>query len=58
MAPVNAPIKKGQQVGTLTVTAPDFPTLNVPLYAAQDVGRENIFARIFSGIKALFGGKK
>jgi D-alanyl-D-alanine carboxypeptidase (penicillin-binding protein 5/6) len=58
MAPVNAPIKKGQQVGTLTVTAPDFPTLSVPLYAAEDVGRENIFARMFSGIKALFGGKK
>ncbi|GAA0579107.1 D-alanyl-D-alanine carboxypeptidase family protein [Rhizomicrobium electricum] len=57
-APVNAPIKKGQQVGTLTVTAPDFPTLNVPLYAAEDVGRQNIFARMFTGIKALFGGAK
>lgn len=58
MAPLNAPVKQGQQVGTLTVTAPDFPTLTVPLYAAKDVGRENIFARMFTGIKALFSGKK
>jgi D-alanyl-D-alanine carboxypeptidase (penicillin-binding protein 5/6) len=58
MAPVNAPIKQGQKVGTLTVTAPDFPTLTVPVYAAKDIGRENIFARMFTGIKALFGGKK
>ena len=58
MSPVNAPIKQGQQVGTLTVTAPDFPTLTVPVFAAQDVGRENIFARMFTGIKAMFGGKK
>lgn len=56
--PVMAPIKQGQQVGTLTVTAPDFPTLNVPLYAAEDVGRENIFSRMITGLKALFGGKK
>jgi len=58
MAPVAAPIKAGQQVGTLTVSAPDFPTLNVPLYAAQDVSRASIFSRMFTGAKALFGGKK
>jgi len=58
MAPVAAPIKAGQQVGTLTVSAPDFPTLSVPLYAAQDVGRANIFSRMFTGAAALFGGKK
>lgn len=57
-APATAPIKAGQQVGTLTVSAPDFPTLTVPVYATQDVGSENIFARMFSGLKALFGGKK
>jgi D-alanyl-D-alanine carboxypeptidase (penicillin-binding protein 5/6) len=57
MSPINAPIKQGQQVGTLTVTAPDFPTLTVPLYAAKDVSRENIFARMFTGIKALFSKK-
>jgi serine-type D-Ala-D-Ala carboxypeptidase (penicillin-binding protein 5/6) len=58
LSPATAPIKAGQKVGTLTVAAPDFPTLTVPLYATQDVSRENIFARMASGIKALFGGKK
>lgn len=57
MSPANAPIKQGQQVGTMTVTAPDFPTLTVPVYAAKDVSRENIFARMFTGIKAMFGKK-
>jgi serine-type D-Ala-D-Ala carboxypeptidase (penicillin-binding protein 5/6) len=58
LSPAMAPISRGQQVGTLTVSAPDFPTLTVPVYATQDVGRENIFARMFTGIKAMFGGKK
>ncbi len=56
-SPAMAPIKQGQQVGTLTVNAPDFPTLTVPVYATQDVGRENIFARMFAGIKSLLGKK-
>jgi D-alanyl-D-alanine carboxypeptidase (penicillin-binding protein 5/6) len=58
LSPVMAPVKQGQQVAVLTVSAPDFPTMTVPLYAAEDVGRENIFFRMISGIKALFGGKK
>lgn len=56
--PVKAPIKAGDAVGTLTVTAPDFPGLSVPVYAAQDVHSAGIFSHIVSGIKALFGGKK
>lgn len=57
-SPVQAPVKAGAQVGTLSVTAPDFPGLSVPVYAAQDVGREGIFSRMITGIKALLGGKK
>jgi len=57
-APVQAPIKAGDQVGTLVVTAPDFPGLTVPVYAAQDVSRSGIFSRMAAGIKALLGGKK
>lgn len=56
-APAQAPIKAGQQVGTLVVTAPDFPGLTVPVYATQDVGRAGIWYRMVTGIKALFGGK-
>jgi D-alanyl-D-alanine carboxypeptidase (penicillin-binding protein 5/6) len=34
---LKAPIASGQKVGMLTVTAPDFPALSVPVYAAQQV---------------------
>ena len=56
--PVQAPIKQGQQVGTLTVSAPDFPGLTVPVYAVQDVPRTGIFGRMIIGLKALISGHK
>jgi D-alanyl-D-alanine carboxypeptidase (penicillin-binding protein 5/6) len=56
-APVKAPVAAGQQVGTLTVSAPDFPTMTVPVYAAQKVSRAGIWHRMVTGIKALVGGK-
>jgi D-alanyl-D-alanine carboxypeptidase (penicillin-binding protein 5/6) len=55
--PIKAPVAKGQRVGTLSVTAPDFPGLNVPLYAAGDVPQTGIFGRMMLGIQALFSGK-
>lgn len=57
-SPVAAPIKAGDQVGVLVVTAPDFPGLKVPVYAAQDVSRAGLWHRAIAGIKALFGGNK
>ncbi len=57
-APLRAPIAQGQRVGTLMVTAPDFPGMTVPLYAAHDVSQTGIFGRMMLGIRALFGGKK
>jgi serine-type D-Ala-D-Ala carboxypeptidase (penicillin-binding protein 5/6) len=56
-APVKAPVAAGQQVGTLTVSAPDFPTMTVPVYAAQKVSRAGIWHRMITGVKALVGGK-
>jgi len=43
-----APVAAGQRVGTMTVTAPDFPTMTVPVYAAQPVERANIFSRLWN----------
>lgn len=57
-SPAQAPIKAGDQVGTLVVTAPDFPGLTVPVYAAQDVGRAGLWHRMILGIKGLIWGKK
>jgi len=56
--PIRAPIAAGQKIGTLKVTAPDFPDLTVPLYAANDVPRTGIFGRMMLGISAMFSGKK
>ena len=56
--PIKAPIAAGQKIGTLKVTAPDFPDLTVPLFAANDVPRTGIFGRMMLGISAMFSGKK
>lgn len=56
--PIRAPITQGQKVGTLVVTAPDYPGLTVPIYAAKAVPEEGIFGRMFAGIAAMFTGKK
>ncbi len=56
-APLKAPLAQGQQVGTMVVTAPDFPGLTVPLVVAHPVDRIGIFGRMILGLRALFGAK-
>jgi len=55
--PVAAPIARGQRIGTLTVTAPEFPRLEVPLYAAQAIPRANLVSRIVRGLRSLILGQ-
>jgi D-alanyl-D-alanine carboxypeptidase (penicillin-binding protein 5/6) len=40
---VTAPIRQGQKVGVLTITAPEFPAMTVPLYATQAVAELGMF---------------
>jgi D-alanyl-D-alanine carboxypeptidase (penicillin-binding protein 5/6) len=54
--PVKAPIAKGQRVASLNVTAPNAPTLSVPLFAKEEVGSAGFVSRIFSGLHALIAG--
>jgi D-alanyl-D-alanine carboxypeptidase (penicillin-binding protein 5/6) len=56
--PLKAPIAEGQQVGTLTVSAPDYPGLTVPVYAAKSVSEVGIIGRMILGIEALLSRKK
>ena len=56
-APLRAPLEQGTQVGSLVITAPDFPGMTVPLYTAQPVDQTGIFGRMMLGLKALFGSK-
>lgn len=55
--PLRAPLEQGQQVGTLRITAPDFPAQTIPLYVAQPVSQTGIFGRILLGLKALVGSR-
>ncbi|MEM7169443.1 MAG: D-alanyl-D-alanine carboxypeptidase family protein [Pseudomonadota bacterium] len=56
-SPIPVPIQKGQQLATLMVSAPEFDTLEVPLYAGDDVGQLDPFGRIVASVKFLvFGG--
>jgi D-alanyl-D-alanine carboxypeptidase len=45
---LTAPVALGQRVGSMTVTAPDFPAMTVPVYAAAPVERANIFSRLWN----------
>ena len=50
---LTAPIAAGQRIGTVTITAPEFPPLTVPVYAAQPLAGASIFQRVM----AMFGKK-
>jgi len=56
--PVQAPIAKGQRIGTLIVNGPGYPTRMWPLYASGAVDEEGIFGRAVQGLSILFHGKK
>lgn len=53
--PVQAPIVKGQQIGTLTVTANGHPPRDMPLYAAEAVPEASFFRRAFQGLDTMLG---
>lgn len=57
-SPLVAPIAQGQRVGSVVVTAPDFPGLSVPVYAAAEVPRVGMFGRMLLGLRAVFGSNK
>lgn len=55
-APLEAPVKKGQNIGILRVSVPRLPPIEIPLVAAQDVERMGLFAGTFTKMKILLGG--
>jgi D-alanyl-D-alanine carboxypeptidase (penicillin-binding protein 5/6) len=48
---LTAPISVGQRVGTLRVTAPDFPPLDVPVYAAEAVAKVGVIGSMWNSVK-------
>ena len=56
--PVQAPIKKGDKIGTLKVSVPRVTDFEVPLVAAQDVEKIGFFAGAFAKVFLLLDGGK
>lgn len=54
--PVAAPVKKGQKLATLVISAPNFKTREIPLLAADDVGQLGFVGRIGAAIKHVLWG--
>lgn len=56
--PIPAPVKKGQKVGELVLTAPGMDAQTIPLVTAADVEQVGFFSRVFQKLGVLFGGTK
>jgi D-alanyl-D-alanine carboxypeptidase (penicillin-binding protein 5/6) len=56
--PVPAPIARGDQIGKLTVTAPDVPVIERPLYAAASVARIGPIGRMATLAGYLIWGNR
>jgi D-alanyl-D-alanine carboxypeptidase (penicillin-binding protein 5/6) len=54
--PVKAPVKKGQEIGKLVVSAPEIPTQEFPLVAAKDVDRLGALGRVGAAVGYLVFG--
>lgn len=57
MEPVVAPIARGQEIGTLTITAPGVPEMIVPVFAGAAVEEGGLMTQIKTGIKDLMSGE-
>ena len=53
---VAAPIKKGDKVGELVISAPETKDVVVPLLAGADVERKGLFGRIGAALGRLVNG--
>ncbi|MEQ9144749.1 MAG: D-alanyl-D-alanine carboxypeptidase family protein [Parvibaculaceae bacterium] len=56
-APIPAPIQAGQEVGTLTVSAPNTPTRSFPVYAGANVDQIGLFGRAVSALMQMVMGE-
>ena len=54
--PVAAPVRKGQRLATLVITAPNFATREIPLIAAETVDQLRFTGRIGAAIKHVLWG--
>lgn len=56
-APIAAPLKVGDKVGTIEVTVPEKGVITIPLLIAKDIERAGFFQRINNSVHYLLYGK-
>jgi D-alanyl-D-alanine carboxypeptidase (penicillin-binding protein 5/6) len=56
--PIPAPVKSGDKIGELTITAPDMPAKVIPLVASGDVEQVGFFSRVFQKLSLMLLGPK
>jgi D-alanyl-D-alanine carboxypeptidase (penicillin-binding protein 5/6) len=44
---LTAPVAQGQKIGIYTISAPDFPPLSVPVYAAQPAAKIGLISGLW-----------
>lgn len=54
--PVPAPVVKGQQIGTLTISAPEVDTVEIPLVAGDDVAQLGLMGRLGAALDYILWG--
>ena len=54
--PIEAPIKKGDKLGTLNIYVSDELERQISVLASEDVKRANIFSRVFKSLNYLVWG--
>jgi len=55
-SPVPAPVRRGERLGTLVITAPGIEPLELPLVAARDVERAGVAGRVVDALAWLLWG--
>ncbi len=55
-SPVIAPIRAGQEIGTLIIKVPDIKEHRIPVFAAQDVEKQGLISSVFAKAKYLLSG--
>lgn len=54
--PVSAPIKKGQELGKLKITAPEREPIEIPLQAGADIAAQGFFEKVLTKARHILGG--
>lgn len=54
--PIPAPVKKGDQLATVVISAPDVEDIKIPLYAAESAERLGFVGRLGAALKSIVWG--